>query len=58
MKKQQGVTSVEYLVVAAAMAISLLAPVPGGGGENATQLLMNAIKENHHAYVWGMSMPL
>ncbi|MDB6063403.1 MAG: hypothetical protein JWM78_3506 [Verrucomicrobiaceae bacterium] len=58
MKKQQGVTMVEYLVVAAAMAIALLIPVPNGGGKNATQLLMDAIKENHHAYLWGMSMPL
>ena len=58
MKKQRGVTLIEYLVVAAAMAIALLMPVPDAGGKNATQLLMDAIKENHHGYLWGMSMPL
>lgn len=58
MRKQRGVTIVEYLVVAGAMAIALLMPVPGNQGKNATQLLMDAIKENHHAYMWGMSMPL
>jgi len=58
MRKQKGVTIVEYLVIAGAMAIALLIPVPNEGGRNATQLVMNAIKENHHAYLWGMSMPL
>jgi len=58
MKKQRGVTMIEYLVVSAAMAVALLVPVPDSNGKNATQLLMDAIKENHHAYLWGMSMPL
>jgi competence protein ComGC len=57
-KNQKGITTIEYLVVAISMAIALLMPVPGNGGRNAAQLLMEAIKGNHHAYVWGMSMPL
>jgi len=55
---QKGVTIVEYLVVAGAMAIALSMPVPNGDGRNATQMLLDAFKENHHAYMWGMSMPL
>lgn len=58
MKRQRGVTMIEYLVTASAMAIALLMPVPGYGGKNATQILIDAIKENHHAYLWAMSMPL
>lgn len=60
MKKQKGVTMVEYLVVASAMAIALWMPVPlaGANGRSATQWLIDSIIENHHAYLWGMSMPL
>jgi Flp pilus assembly pilin Flp len=56
-KRQRGVTMVEYLVVAGAMVLAVLAPVPGFD-KSATQLLMDAIKENHHAYMWSMSLPI
>lgn len=58
MKKQRGFSMVEYVVVASAMALALLMPVPNQNGKSAPQLLIDAIKENHHAYAWGMSMPL
>lgn len=52
---QKGATAVEYLIGLVAIVIILLAPV--SDGKNIVQLLVDAIKKEHAAYVYAASLP-
>jgi len=54
-KRQKGVTAVEYLVGLVAILIVLLTPV--SNGKNVIELLVDAIKKEHAAYVYAASLP-
>ncbi len=64
-RKQQGQSSVEYLVVTAALALSLLTPIPDnelGGflqdhkGDNVMEILTEKIKQSYGAYSYAKSI--
>lgn len=52
---QKGATAVEYLIGLVAVVIILLAPV--SDGKNVVQLVVDAIKKEHAAYVYAASLP-
>lgn len=54
-KHQNGATAVEYLIGLVAIVIILLAPVKDN--KNVVQLLVEAIKKEHAAYVYAASLP-
>lgn len=56
LRKQFGITTAEYLIVALALAAALFLPVTGG--QSVIDLLIAAFKTNHSGYMWGMSVPL
>lgn len=54
---QSGATTVEYVVATAVVVAMLFLPIPGQS-ESVMEVMVQAFKENHHGYVWGMSYPL
>jgi hypothetical protein len=56
--RQKGMSLAEYTIVVFVLVAALLLPVPNSGGKNAITLVMDALKDNHEGYVWGMSLPI
>lgn len=50
----RGQSSIEYLVVSAALIAALLTPV--SNGKNCLQLLGGALKKVYHGYAYGVSV--
>jgi Flp pilus assembly pilin Flp len=55
-RKQSGATMVEYIIGFVAMVVILLVPVPTKN-KNVIELLEEAIKAEHSAYIYASSLP-